>query len=119
VGCDVTAQFIERAVILCESSVLCVDETWFHRQTPERTVPFNAAISTGEREVIEKALSECAGRVGGPKGGAASLGLARQTLEAKIKMLRISKFRFRHLNDSDPRRVLDAPRQPCRAGRQG
>src|SRR5271170_6549836 len=89
---------IERAVILCEPPVLYVDETWFRHETPSRPTrpfPFNAAMITSEREMIEKALSESAGRVGGVNGAAAKLGLPRQTLESKIKTLCINKFRFR------------------------
>jgi formate hydrogenlyase transcriptional activator len=91
---------IERAVILCETPVLYVDETWFRREAPSRAgqpIPFNTALDTSEREMIERALSECAGRVGGVKGAAARLGLPRQTLESKIRILGINKFRFRHL----------------------
>ena len=89
---------IERAVILCETPVLSVDESWFRREPTSRTDPpisFNAAVSTSERELIERALAECAGRVGGSKGAAVKLGLPRQTLESKIKLLGINKFRFR------------------------
>jgi formate hydrogenlyase transcriptional activator len=90
---------IERAIILCETPVLYVDETWFRRETPLRArqpISFNAALDTSERGMIESALSESAGRVGGPNGAAAKLGLPRQTLESKIKILGINKFRFRH-----------------------
>jgi formate hydrogenlyase transcriptional activator len=89
---------IERAVILCEAPVLFVDESWFHRETRSpsgKPIPFNTALYINEREMIERALSECAGRVGGPKGAAARLGLPRQTLESKIKTLGINKFLFR------------------------
>jgi len=89
---------IERAVILCETSVLYVDETWFRGEThipTSQPTPFNAAVQTSEREMIERALSESAGRIGGPKGAARKLGLPRQTLESKIKVLGINKFRFR------------------------
>jgi formate hydrogenlyase transcriptional activator len=89
---------IERAVILCETPVLYVDETWFRREARSRIgqrMPFNTAIDTSEREMVERALTDSAGRVGGPKGAAAKLGLPRQTLESKIKALRINKFRFR------------------------
>jgi formate hydrogenlyase transcriptional activator len=89
---------IERAVILCETPVLSVDESWFRREPTSRTDPpisFNAAVSTNERELIERALAECAGRVGGSKGAAVKLGLPRQTLESKIKLLGINKFRYR------------------------
>jgi formate hydrogenlyase transcriptional activator len=90
---------IERAVILCETPILYLDETWFRQsQKPSRTgraIPFNAALDTNERELIERALLEASGRVGGPKGAAAKLGLPRQTLESKIKILGINKFRFK------------------------
>ena len=89
---------IERGVILCETPVLYVDETWFRREARSRTgqpVPFNAALDTSEREMIERALKESAGRVGGLKGAAVKLGLPRQTLESEIKALGINKFRFR------------------------
>jgi formate hydrogenlyase transcriptional activator len=89
---------IERAVILCETPVLSVDESWFRREPTSRTDPpisFNAAVSTNERELIERALAECAGRVGGSKGAAVKLRLPRQTLESKIKLLGINKFRYR------------------------
>ena len=90
---------IERAVILCETAVLYVDETWFRRESPSRPgqpIHFNAALTISEREMIERALSESAGRVGGSKGAAAKLGLPRQTVESKIKVLGINKFRYRH-----------------------
>jgi formate hydrogenlyase transcriptional activator len=89
---------IERAAILCETPVLSVDVSWFRRESTSRTDPpisFNAAVSINERELIERALQECAGRVGGPKGAAVKLGLPRQTLESKIKLLGINKFRYR------------------------
>jgi len=89
---------IERASILCETPVLHVDETWFRRESPSRTgqfIPFNVARTIGEREMIERALSECAGRIGGHKGAAAKLGLPRQTLEYRIKTLGINKFRHK------------------------
>lgn len=89
---------IERAIILCEAPILYVDETWFRREERSnvtRSIPINTALSSSEREMIERALSECKGTVGGPKGAAAKLGLPRQTLESRIKVFGIDKFRFR------------------------
>jgi formate hydrogenlyase transcriptional activator len=89
---------IERAVILCETPVLCLDETWFRRDAHPRSghsIPMNAALSSSERDMVERALSESAGTVGGPRGAAAKLGLPRQTLESRIKVLGIDKRRFR------------------------
>jgi formate hydrogenlyase transcriptional activator len=89
---------IERAIILCEAPALCVDETWFRSEAHSnamRSIPINTALSSSERELIVRALSECKGTVGGPKGATAKLGLPRQTLESRIKVLGIDKFRFR------------------------
>lgn len=89
---------IERAVILCETAALCVDETWFRQDAPSRSAKlaaFNTTLQLNEREMIERALQESEGKVGGVKGAAAKLRLPRQTLESKIKMLGINKFRFK------------------------
>jgi formate hydrogenlyase transcriptional activator len=43
---------IERAVILCETPVLYVDQTWFQREAHSRSgqsMPFNAAVNTSGR----------------------------------------------------------------------
>jgi formate hydrogenlyase transcriptional activator len=45
--------------------------------------------------VIEAALAEANGRVAGPNGAAARLGVPRSTLESKIRALNIDKRRFR------------------------
>jgi PAS domain S-box-containing protein len=89
---------IERAVILCESDTFAVEERWLQREAPPRSgpaMPLVAARAEHERELIEAALSECRGRVSGPAGAAAKLGLPRQTLESKIKALGIPLQRFK------------------------
>ena len=89
---------IERAVILCESDTFAVEERWLQREAPPRSgpaVPLVAARAEHERALIEAALSECRGRVSGPSGAAAKLGLPRQTLESKIKALGIPLQRFK------------------------
>jgi formate hydrogenlyase transcriptional activator len=48
-----------------------------------------------ERKLIEAALAECHGRVSGPSGAAAKLGIPHQTLESKIVSLRIDKRQFK------------------------
>jgi len=52
-------------------------------------------VAAQEKEIIEAALRECQGRVFGPSGAAAKLGIARSTLESKIQLLKINKNRFR------------------------
>jgi formate hydrogenlyase transcriptional activator len=89
---------IERAVVLCDEPTFSVEETWLRRK-PAATL--NSAISRpatsadNERELIEAALAECHGRVSGPSGAAAKLGIPRQTLESKILRLGINKHQFR------------------------
>jgi DNA-binding NtrC family response regulator len=51
-------------------------------------------LAATEKEVIEEALRESQGRVFGPSGAAAKLGIARSTLESKIRSLNINKRRF-------------------------
>lgn len=89
---------IERAVILSDGETFSVDETWLRRdqrQPSGPTIALPLALEEREREAIETALAECRGRVGGPAGAAAKLGIPRQTLESKIKMLGINKFHFK------------------------
>ena len=88
---------IERAVVLCDSETFSVDETWLKRegQRREPAVPFIATLVEREKEIIETALAVCRGRIAGPLGAAIKLGIPRQTLESKIKTLRIDKHRFK------------------------
>jgi formate hydrogenlyase transcriptional activator len=51
-----------------------------------------------EKALIEAALRECGGRVYGPSGAAARLGIPRTTLETKIKSLKINKHRFKGMD---------------------
>jgi hypothetical protein len=44
-----------------------------------------------EKTIIEAALTECAGRVSGPSGAAAKLGVPASMLESKIESLKIDK----------------------------
>jgi formate hydrogenlyase transcriptional activator len=89
---------IERAVILCEGDTFSVDEAWLKRESTRRTgltAPLAATIADREREMIETALAESRGRIAGPSGAAAKLGIPRQTLDSKISNLQISKDRFK------------------------
>jgi formate hydrogenlyase transcriptional activator len=45
--------------------------------------------------MIEEALKATRGRVFGPAGAASKLGIARSTLESKIRSLKIDKNRFK------------------------
>ena len=89
---------IERAVILSDGDTFSVDETWLKQephQIASRTVALNGALLRQEKEMIEAALEESRGRISGPSGAAAKLGLPTRTLDSKIKRLGINKFRFK------------------------
>ncbi len=91
---------IERSVIVSSGDVFSVDESWLPKelsQTASRvqaSQPFEGG-PRDEREIIEAALAESRGRVSGPSGAAAKLGIPRSTLESRIKALKISKTRFK------------------------
>jgi transcriptional regulator with GAF, ATPase, and Fis domain len=89
---------IERAVIVCDADVLSIDARWLSGR-PRGTAPV-ATLTTGtlvtrEKDAIEAALKESKGRVAGPFGAAARLGVPASTLESKIKTLTIDKRRFK------------------------
>jgi formate hydrogenlyase transcriptional activator len=97
---------IERSVILCDDgAAFSVDETWLKRRSSQhdRCVALHSGIladdekefADRERQAIEAALAECHGRVSGPNGAAAKLGIPRQTLDSKIESLGIVKQRFK------------------------
>jgi formate hydrogenlyase transcriptional activator len=90
---------IERSVIVCETEVFTVDESWLSQQAHnERSggkVYLSQKLAAKEKEVIEEALRESQGRVFGPSGAAAKLGIARSTLESKIQSLKINKNHFK------------------------
>jgi PAS domain S-box-containing protein len=90
---------IERSVIVCETENFSVDKSWLSQQPRDTRLGcklhFSQMLAATETEVIEKALRESQGRVFGPSGAAAKLGIARSTLESKIRSLKINKNRFR------------------------
>jgi formate hydrogenlyase transcriptional activator len=89
---------IERAVILSDGDTFSVDDTWLKREPPQVASPgvaLNGALLRQEKEMIEAALAESHGRISGPTGAAANLGLPTRTLDSKIKRLGINKYRFK------------------------
>jgi transcriptional regulator with GAF, ATPase, and Fis domain len=90
---------IERSVILCETEIFSIDESWLPKQPsltePKTQVELPGRLLAQEREMIEAALKESRGRIFGLEGAAAKLGIPRSTLESKIRSLKINKNRFR------------------------
>jgi len=84
--------FIERSVILSQGSVLAapISELMI---LPEARVP--DTLRAKEREHILRVLHESHGRLSGPNGAAARLGLPRSTLQAKLKQLGIEPQHYR------------------------
>jgi formate hydrogenlyase transcriptional activator len=71
------------------------------RESPRASVTHKSLESLArldpnrEKELIDVALAECHGRVSGPDGAAAKVGIARSTLESRIRSLQIDKHRFK------------------------
>ncbi len=89
---------IERAVVLSDGETFSVDESWLAGEARHPTLPtgtLSSTIADREREMIEAALTRARGRVAGPSGAAARLGIPRQTLDSKIAALGINKLTFR------------------------
>jgi len=90
---------IERSVIVCETANFSVDESWLPQQPlvtqPGSRTELPQTLVAQEKSMIEAALKESRGRVFGPTGAAAKLGIPRSTLESKIRSLKIDKNLFR------------------------
>ena len=89
---------IERSVILCDSEIFSVDDRWLSKlpvQTRGRSSTLSDMLLEQERKIIESALAESKGRIAGPAGAAAKLGIPSSTLESKIRTLKIKKNRFK------------------------
>ena len=90
---------IERSVIVSDTDEFTVDESWLSpRGRPLGDgVGLSSSFAEHEKAMVENALRATRGRVYGPAGAAARLGIPRSTLESKIRALRIDKSRFRTL----------------------
>jgi formate hydrogenlyase transcriptional activator len=89
---------IERSVILSDGEAFSVDEAWLRRSDEGAFGSTISALGAGaapDRERIEAALAASQGRISGPSGAAVRLGIPRQTLESKIRALRINKHQFK------------------------
>jgi transcriptional regulator with PAS, ATPase and Fis domain len=89
---------IERSVIISDSENLSIDESWLAGRKPVADIanpPLTEKLVMQEREMIEAALAETQGRVSGPRGAAARLGIPQSTLDSKIKALKIDKHQFK------------------------
>jgi transcriptional regulator with GAF, ATPase, and Fis domain len=82
--------FIERAVILTKGPALRAPLT--ELEFPEKAnPPEGSTLEATEREHILRVLRETKGKIAGPQGAAARLGLKRTTLNSKLKKLGIER----------------------------
>jgi len=91
---------IERSVIVCETETFSVDASWLTQESVPGAPASQALgekLAAQEKDIIEAALAATRGRVSGPSGAAAKLGIAPATLEYKIRALKINKHRFKPL----------------------
>jgi transcriptional regulator with PAS, ATPase and Fis domain len=89
---------VERSVILCTGDTFWIDEAWLSNQDAPRlesSGPLIQTVQNYEKQLIEAALAGSNGKVAGPNGAAAKLGMPRSSLELKIKQLNIKKHTIR------------------------
>jgi formate hydrogenlyase transcriptional activator len=89
---------IERSIIVCETENFAVDESWLS-WTPDETDqgdrPRLRMSAAEEKKMIEAALADASGRISGPSGAAAKLGIPPSTLDSKIRAFKINKHRYK------------------------
>ncbi|HXN97839.1 MAG TPA: sigma 54-interacting transcriptional regulator [Candidatus Acidoferrales bacterium] len=88
---------VERSVILTSDDTFWIEKAWLASPEPARQEfagPLPDTLQNQEKVMIETALAECKGKVAGPGGAAAKLGIPRSTLDSKIKQLNIKKHKF-------------------------
>lgn len=88
---------VERSMILCTGETFAIDVAWLlgggsADANSRRALP--QTLQGQERELIETALAQSRGKVAGPGGAAAKLGIPASTLESKIRQFKIEKRRF-------------------------
>jgi PAS domain S-box-containing protein len=98
---------IERSVIVCDTETFSIDDSWLSRQPlsskTKSGTELTRKLASQEKEMIEAALRESGGRVSGPSGAAANLGIPGSTLDSKIRSLKIDKNRFKATDPSTDR----------------
>jgi PAS domain S-box-containing protein len=87
--------FMERSVILTPGSVLQAPLSELQPPGDAGNGGKIVSLRDKERERIVRVLRECHGRLGGPDGAAARLGLKRTTLQSKLDQLGIKPKEFR------------------------
>jgi formate hydrogenlyase transcriptional activator len=82
---------IERGVILADSDVFRLEKG----ALAESRMESKPAVDDDPKAEIEAVLRETRGRISGPDGAAARLGIPASTLESRIRALKINKHQFK------------------------
>jgi formate hydrogenlyase transcriptional activator len=98
---------IERSVVVHHQGKLSVRECCrsakaIFRRTSASVQPFRRSAME-DRKMIDAALTAAEGRVSGPSGAAAILGISPSTLESKIKSMNINKYSFKTVEQRSSR----------------
>lgn len=88
---------IERGVILADNEVFRLEPGTLPEDShSEHELPAPESANAQDQQAhIEAVLKETRGRISGPDGAAARLGIPASTLESRIKALKINKHQFR------------------------
>ena len=88
---------IERSVVVHQKGNFSVKKCCLAGQPPHHSSSSQSfrRSPTEDRKIIDSALAEAEGRVSGPSGAAALLGIPPSTLESKIRSMNINKFSFK------------------------
>jgi formate hydrogenlyase transcriptional activator len=98
---------IERSVVIHHQGKLsvrqcCLSVRAIFRGTPVSEQSFRRS-ALEDRKMIDAALTTAEGRVSGPSGAAAILGIPPSTLESKLKSMNINKYRFKTIEQNSLR----------------
>ncbi|MGP0018303.1 MAG: sigma-54 interaction domain-containing protein [Candidatus Sulfotelmatobacter sp.] len=91
---------VERSVVIYQKGNLSVKKSWLRQNTSQSGGAIQPSFRrsvTEDRELISAALAEARGRVSGPSGAAAKLGIPASTLESKIRSMNLNKHSFKRV----------------------
>jgi len=89
---------IERSVVIYKRGQLAVKNSWLRHEdycSDSSAISSPSEPATGLRALISAALARARGRVSGPSGAAAMLGISPSTLESRIRSMKINKYQFK------------------------
>jgi transcriptional regulator with GAF, ATPase, and Fis domain len=86
---------VERSVIMANDDTFSIDESWLSSEKRQDcSGPLKETLLDQEKKMIEAALVVSRGKIAGPNGAAARLGIPPSTLDSKIKQCKIKRAQF-------------------------